>query len=106
MAYSIDFRRHILKVREEERLTLIESEARFKVSKMSISRWIKELEPKRRKKKPTKISNEAIIEDVNKYRDAYQSERALRLGVSKSGIYHALKRNKISYKKKFKPSES
>jgi hypothetical protein len=59
-----------------------------------------------RKKKPTKISNEAILEDVNKYPDAYQSERALRLGVSKSGIYHALKRNKISYKKKPKARKS
>jgi transposase len=48
MTYSIDFRRHILKVREEEGLTLIEAECRFKVSKMSISRWIKELEPERR----------------------------------------------------------
>ena len=39
------------------------------------------------------------MEDVKKYPDAYNYERAQRLNVSTSGIYCALRRLEISYKK-------
>ena len=48
---------------------------------------------------------EALAEDVKTYPDAYQYERANRLGVSSSGIGHALKRLGVSYKKNARPPE-
>ena len=47
-----------------------------------------------------------LIEDIEKYSDAYQYERAERLGVSKAGIWYALKRLNITYKKNSKTSKS
>jgi transposase len=62
---------------------------------------MKEIEPKRKRKKPpTKIKEEELRRDVEKYPDAYQYERAKRLGVSQRGIGLALKRMGISCKKK------
>ena len=42
----------------------------------------------------------ALKKDVEAYPDGYNYERAARLGVSTSGIYYALKRLNMSYKKK------
>lgn len=41
----------------------------------------------------------ALARDVKEYPDAYQAERARRLGVIEKGIGHALRRMNISYKK-------
>jgi transposase len=46
-----------------------------------------------------KIGAEALLEDIKKYPDAYNYEQAKRLNVSTSGIYCAIKRLGISYKK-------
>ena len=35
---------------------------------------------------------QALVDDIKRYHDAYQYERAARFGVSKSVIQHALKR--------------
>ena len=43
---------------------------------------------------------EALKQDVETYPDAYQYERAQRLGVSQRGIGYALKRLAMSRKKK------
>ena len=40
---------------------------------------------------------EALKQDIETYPDAYQFERAKRLGVSSGGIFHALKRLKVTY---------
>ncbi|WP_109490254.1 IS630 transposase-related protein [Orientia tsutsugamushi] len=53
---------------------------------------------------PRKISIEKLKEDVSQHSEAYQYERAERLGVSKSSIQKALKRLNITYKKSFKTS--
>ena len=74
--------------------------ARFCVGAASVMRWIKNPEPKTTRNKPaTKIDMQVLAQDVKQYPDAYQFERAKRLGVSKQGIYHALKRLGVSYKK-------
>ena len=104
--HEIKFRIHVLSTRKKLSLTIKQTAERFNIGRATIDRWIKELEPKKRNKIPVKISNEAILEDVMKYPEAYQKERAARLGVSRSGIWYALKRNRISYKKKLKASES
>lgn len=100
MTYSSDFRRKVLSVREQEGLTISEVAARFCVGVASVVRWLKHPEPKRMRNKPaTKIDMQALARDVKDFPDAYQYERAQRLGCSAQGIAHALRRLKVTYKK-------
>lgn len=100
MTHSLDFRKHVFRVKEDEQLTYDETAKRFKIGKASLVRWNKEIEPKKRRNKPAiKIDMERLKADVISYPDSFQYERAARLGVSRSGIYWALKRLGISYKK-------
>ena len=48
---------------------------------------------------------EALKKDIEDYPDSFQYERAERFGVSASGIQHALKRLKVTYKKNPHTSE-
>jgi len=101
MTCSIDFRRRVLDKKEQENLTYEQTASRFGVSVSSILRWCRRLEPTTTRNKPaTKINIDALKQDVEICPDDYQYERALRLGVSKSGIGDALKRLGISCKKK------
>lgn len=59
-----------------------------------------------RNKPATKIHPDALKGDVEKYPDAYQYERAKRLGVSQRGIGYALKRLGISRKKTLSPPQA
>lgn len=107
MTYSLDFRKQVLKIREQEGLSIEAVSIRFGVGKASVMRWLVEVEPKKTRNKPaTKINMTHLQEDVTKYPDSFQYERAQRLGVSASGIRMALKRLKISYKKNLESSES
>lgn len=106
MTYSSDFRRKVLSVREKENLTIAQVAARFCVGVASVVRWIKHPEPKRTRNKPaTRIDMDALARDVLDYPDAYQYERAGRLGVSEKGVGHALRRMGVSYKKKSASSQ-
>ncbi len=107
MAYSIDFRRKVLEIKARECLSFEKTVHRFGVSKSSMSRWAKRLEPcGTRNKSATKIAPDQLIRGVEQHPDAYQHERAERFGRSQRGICEALKRLKISRKKNFFPSES
>ncbi|MBV8357141.1 MAG: transposase [Deltaproteobacteria bacterium] len=100
MTYSLDFRRKALYVREQEGLTIAEVATRFGVGIASVVRWLKKVEPQRTRNKPaTKIDMAALAQDVRNNPDAYQYERAQRLGVSQKGIGHALRRLGVTYKK-------
>lgn len=100
MTYSLDFRSKVLSVREKEGLTIAEVAERFCVGVASVVRWLQRLEPQRTRHKPaTKIDRIALARDVREHPDAYQSERAQRLGVSEKGVGHALRRMNITYKK-------
>ena len=100
MSYSLDFRKKVLQVREEEGLTLEEVSQRFGVGVATVFRWTKTLEPRVTRLKPaTKIHMEALKRDIEKHPDAYQHERAKRFGVTQTGIWHALRRLKVTYKK-------
>jgi hypothetical protein len=46
-----------------------------------------------------KVDMDALKKDIELYPDGYQHERAKRLGCTRGGIYHALKRLRVSYKK-------
>jgi transposase len=100
MTYSIDFRKKVLFIKEKEGLSFAQVAKRFGVGVNSVFLWSKSIEPKRtRHKAPIKIHNDILLEDINKYPDAYMYERAKRLGVSTAGICSALKRLNITYKK-------
>ncbi|MFA4846521.1 MAG: IS630 transposase-related protein [Patescibacteria group bacterium] len=100
MTYSLDFRRKVLTVREKEGLTIAEVATRFCVGIASVVRWLNKIEPQTTRNKPaTKIDRIALARDVREYPDAYQAERAQRLGVSEKGVGHALRRMNITYKK-------
>jgi transposase len=100
MTYPSSFRRKVLSVREKEGLTIAQVAARFCVGIASVTRWINNPEPQLTRNKPaTKIDMEALARDVLEYPDAYQYERARRLGVSEKGIGHALRRMGVTYKK-------
>lgn len=106
MTYSIDFRKKVLAIKEKEKMSFELVSKRFGIGKNTVFVWTKKILPLRtRNKVSTKIRIDKLKEDVVQYSDAYQYERAERLGVSKSGIQKALKKLNITYKKSFKTSE-
>jgi transposase len=101
MTYSLDFRRKVLSIKDKEDLTIEEAARRFDVGVASVVRWSSRLEPCLTRNKPaTKIDMEALADDIGKYPDAYQYERAQRLDVSQRCVCDALKRLKFTHKKK------
>ena len=100
MTYSLDFRRKVLEVRERDRLSIAQVAERFAVGKASVMRWLKRIERKPSGFRRRKLEVEALAADLRDYPDAYQYERAARLGVTQNAICYALK-NKlwVSYKK-------
>jgi transposase len=106
MTYSLDFRKKVLAVKKRENLSFEKVAQRFDIgSKNTVFRWSIKLEPCKTRNKPaTKIDMDALARDVELYLDAYQYERAQRLGVSESCVQSALKRLDISHKKNAKTS--
>ena len=104
MTYSIDFRKKVLSTRAKEGLSFAQTAQRFGISINSLFLWSKNLEPKHTKNRPSiKIDADALLEDIDKYPDAYNYERANRFNVSASGIRYAMKRLGITYKKNIQP---
>jgi transposase len=100
MSYPLKFREKVLEIREKEKLTLKETSKRFYVGTATVSRWLVRIEPRLKRNKPaTKIDMEQLKKDIQENPDAYQRERAVRLGVSPNTVMYALRRLKISYKK-------
>lgn len=107
MTYSKDFREKVLKIKEQEKLSIAKTAKRFDIGTTTIVNWLKNIIPKNKRNKPTtKINMEVLVEDIKQCPDSYAYERAARLGCSKNGIWHALKRLKVTYKKSSKTSES
>lgn len=107
MSYDLRFRQYVLKIRASEGLSFTKVAKRFGISKQTVYKWTKRLEPKKTRNKPaTKIDMAALRQDIEKYPDAYQHERAERFGVTPMGIWHALKRLKVTYKKNPDASQS
>lgn len=100
MSYDKRFRKHVLQVRAEEKLSLSKVALRFGIGKQTVYNWTKRIdEKKKRIKVCKKLDMEALKLDIEMYPDAYQIERAQRFGVTQMGIWHALKRLGVSYKK-------
>ena len=106
MSYSIDYRKKVLGVKAEEKISIAEAAKRFAIGKATIVRWMQSIEMKRRQKSTSTVNMEALKKDIEEYPDAYQYERGERLGCTRGGIYHALKRLRVTYKKNTQASES
>lgn len=99
MTYSIDYRKQVLSSIADG-MTIREATLFYGLSTSTIHSWQQTLAPKAtRNKAPTKIPDDALIEDVKRYPDDYNYERARRLNFSKTGIFNALKRLGSSEKK-------
>lgn len=72
---------------------------RFGVGLASVLRWSKNIEAIKKRNRSTRTDMEALKRDVEQYPDAYQHERATRLGVSDYCVWYALKRLGVTYKK-------
>ena len=106
MAYSLDFRKRVFAIQKRDKLSCGAVCERFGISTKTLGRWKKRIEPKLKRNKPaTKIDMDALAADVEKYPDAYQYERAERLGVSSGCVLYALRRLGISHKKNACPPE-
>lgn len=100
MAYSLDFRRQVFKIKQQERLTFEQTSDRFGIPMRTLFRWQQRIEPTLKRNKPsTKIDMNALAKDVKDHPDHYQHERARKFGVTQSAIFYALKRLNISNKK-------
>ena len=107
MTYSLDFRKKVFAIKASEKLSFIDTAKRFNIGVTTLVRWSKRLTPLTKRTKPaTKINMDALKKDIETYPDAYQYERAERLGVSTACIWHALKRLNVSYKKNSSASKS
>ena len=106
MTYSIDYRKQVLSSITDD-MIIREAALFYGLSTSTIHSWQKSLAPKTtRNKAPTKIPDDALIEDVKRYPDDYSYERARRLNCSKTSIFNALKRLGISQKKDLRASKS
>ena len=105
MAYDKKFREIVLShVDAGESKTKVRS--MFKLGANTIHEWEKlraetgSLENRELERKPRKIDDELLRADVKAYPDDFDEERAVRLGVSRSGIQGARTRLKITRKKR------
>ena len=95
--YCLQFREKVLSTMRKECLSVAR---RFGISPRSALNWTKKIAPRVKRNKPAaKIDMEALSKDVRTYPDAYQYERAERFGVSQKGVFEALKRLAVTYKK-------
>ena len=100
MTYSVDYRLKVLSVKEKEKLSFAQVAKRFEVGVASVVRWSKKPIPQTHRNKPaSKLDIQSLKQDITLYPDAYQYERAERLKVSASGVWHALRRLKVTFKK-------
>lgn len=107
MTYPISFRKKVLKIKKEEKLSFKDVAKKYGLSKTTVFKWSKKLNPQLNRNKPTsKINMKELEKDIEKYPDSYCYERAKRMGVSSTGIRDAKYRLGVTYKKKPKTSQS
>ena len=107
MTYPLKLGEKVFATKDKYNLTFQEAGERFDIPIRTLFRWQNKLEPCTPRNKPaTKINMEALAEDVEAYPDAYQWERAKRLGVAHRTVGDALKRLAIGRKKNTKTPKS
>jgi len=105
--YSLDYRRRVMKMKREQKLTFEETSKRFGVAMRTLFNWKERIKPKEKRNKPAiKIDMAGLERDVKANPDRFQYERAQDYGVSAWAIGLALRRLRISYKKNSVSSQS
>ena len=105
MSYSKDYRKRTIEYRQAGH-SLEATHQVFKVSKSTIQKWEKQLketgdlDKKELHRSFRKIDPEKLKVYVAQHPEAYQSEMAEAFGCSASGIRDALRRHKITRKKR------
>ena len=105
MTYSPDFRKKVLAVRQQEKLSIRATAKRFVIGVATVTRWVKDPKIHPCLSRQRKLDKQALLKDVELYPDAYQYERAERFSVSPKAIWQALKKLGITYKKNTEPSK-
>ena len=91
MAYSLDFQRHVLKIRKRDNLTFAATSERFGVGIATLVRWSKSIDKRPYiRRKGFKINLDELRQDIVDFPDSYQYERAKRFGVCQKAIWKAL----------------
>jgi transposase len=109
MAYSVDFRKKAIEFMDKGHSTKELKEV-FGIYPSEIGKWRKllaqtgSLAPQYRETRAGKINMEELEKAVEERPDAYLSELAEQLGCTKQGVFYALKRLKITYKKRRLPT--
>ena len=105
MSYPEKYRERTIEYRQEGH-SLAETKAAFKVSYSTIEKWERQLKekgdlnPKTPARKHKKIDPEKLKAYVAEHPDAYQGEIAKEFGCTQSAVQKALKRLKITRKKR------
>jgi putative transposase len=101
MTYSIDLRVRVIDYIRGGGSKLQASKI-FAVNRQTIYNWLNSnnITPKHHGDRNRKIDKKALFFDVHNYPDRTLQERAIKFSVSAPSIYSALKKMKISHKKR------
>ena len=106
MTYPLQFRQKVFSTKEKFHLTFEQTSQRFDVPIRTLLRWQRKMAPCMTRDQPaTRLDMAQLARDVEQAPDAYQWERAKRLGVAERTIGYGLQRLKISYKKNAQTSQ-
>jgi transposase len=107
--YSADFKMSVVKFLKQDGNTIRSTAKTFSITTQTVFRWKHEFEktgtfapPPPRQAKQRKIDLDKLQEMVEKKPDMYQREMAAAFNVSRAGVQSALKKLKITRKKKTK----
>jgi transposase len=64
MTYSLDFRKKVLQVKTEEKLSYEETAKRFQIGKTTLVRWHSKLEPQIKRNKPATFHKDTRMQDA------------------------------------------
>ena len=105
-AYSIDLRERVLAYLEKNNNKTVACQL-FNIGRTTLYSWIKQkkekghLFPSKRKTTYRKINEESLKEYMQTHPDDFLSEIAEHFSVTPQAIFYALKRLKITFKKKY-----
>ena len=101
MTYSTCFRKKVLSYKNKHNLSIRETAKHFEIAVNSVVRWQIKPEPSKTKARPSiKIPGDELRKDVEDRPDDFLYERAKRFGVTAAAVHLALKRLKLSRKKR------
>ena len=109
MSYSSDFRKCVLDFISNGG-SKAEASRRLGISRTCVYEWLKAQDPlasaKPGPRGPRCLDYQALKQHVADFPDATQNERAAHFGVSRQGIWYALKKLNIPRKKRRRPTKN